>query len=422
MNVKQKEVIEKIKRGENVFITGGGGTGKSFIIKNIHTYIRDAVLTSSTGISALNIGGCTIHSYLGLGQSEDVEKIKKNLSYKRDVKKRWKTIRTLIIDEISMISPVLLDAMDVIFRDIRKNEKPFGGVQLIFSGDFLQLPCVKSNDYAFESNVWKTHINKENIVHLDEIIRQTDVKFQTALNEARIQNLSEESIALLKTREIHFKTHPSGLKPTMIFCVNKDVDKHNRDEYEKIKVHEYKFDLEIYPVLSKVVDNEKIEMIRQQMNIEKSVMLKKGTQVMLTYNIDSKLGLVNGSVGVVVGFTGFTPLVQFSDGHVHEIPCQKYDAKWDDETIAIFDQIPLKLAYAITVHKCQGLTLDLAVIDLTRVFAHGQAYVALSRVKDISSLYLVKGSVNTRSIQADPKALEFYNNLTMKEVKIREEQ
>ena len=232
----QSNAFKLMSEGKNVFITGPGGVGKSLLIKmfkDAFLSVKNIAITSTTGISALLIGGTTLHSFLGIGLGTGsrqalVTKIKSK-SY---LKVRWVKLDTLIIDEISMLSPELFDKLEYIARIVRNNTMPFGGIQLILSGDFCQLPVVGSNNFVFESKSWKRCI--DNVCHLSQIMRQTDSKFQKCLNEARIASLSDESKQLLTECVDRELTNDSGIKPTKLYPTNAEVDRINNIELEKL--------------------------------------------------------------------------------------------------------------------------------------------------------------------------------------------
>lgn len=410
LNEKQKLAYKKMTDRENIFLSGMGGSGKSYLIKTFYdNYInsRRISLCSSTGISAQLIGGTTLHSCLGIGLGElPVDKLVNKIMMKKPIYEKWKKLDTLIIDEISMISPELFDKIEECLRIIRNNDKPFGGVQMILSGDFLQLPCVKNELFVFDSESWKKHI--KNMIFLDVIIRQKDIDFQTMLNEVRIGQVTEKSKKILLSRLKKFDNKYHDLIPTILFSTNKDVDNYNKKKMEELNSDEtYEFELETKMSGRKLLSDD-IAKHKRNIGLHDKLALCKGAQVMLTYNLDIESGLVNGSRGVVKDFDSSTnlPIVRFKDGLETVVDFHAYEVKENDKLILVFTQIPLKVAYALTIHKAQGATLDLCVISLGEIFEHGQAYVALSRVKDLSSLYLT--SIDFDRIVANPKALEFY--------------
>lgn len=412
MNEKQKIAYEMMCNGKNIFITGGGGVGKSYLIKKFYdsfSSYKKIGLTSSTGISSLLIGGTTLHSYLGIGLgNDDVAKLVYNIGKNKMIKERYFNMEILIIDEISMISPELFDKIEEIFRIIRQDQRPFGGVQIIITGDFLQLPCVGNENFCFESETWKKYLS-ENIIILDEIVRQKDSIFQNVLNEVRIGSISKDVKDTLLSRLVKFDNKYHNIVPTILFCTNRDVDNYNKKKLEEINSNDlYEYDILCdVPKGGKKMLQDTIDKYRRNLGIPDRLELRTGAQVMVTYNLNIETGIVNGSRGIITGFNkDGIPIVKFKSGIEIEIDFHTYEVKEFDKIVITFTQLPLKLAYAITIHKSQGSTLDLVVMDLKDVFEYGQAYVALSRVKDLSSLYL--RSIDFGKIIANPKALDFY--------------
>lgn len=415
MNKKQKEAYNLVIAGHSVFLTGGGGCGKTYMLNIIKNKLRNmskiVALTSTTGVSAILINASTIHSFLGLGIESNYDKILFKVQTNNKLLKKWQTLSTLIIDEVSMLSPELFDSIDKCFQKVRKNSKPFGGVQLVLSGDFLQLPVVKNDRFIFESDVWSKIITKENTIILDEIIRQSDIVFQTVLNEVRVGKISEKTREILLSRVKQFKKSSKKetiIEPTLLFCTNRDVDSYNKNEFKRLESKKsFEYELQIEISKGQKIHPEVIDKMKRNMGIPDKIELAIGAQIMLTYNLDVKSGLANGSRGVVTAFSiDNMPIVKLTDGTEREIGFHEFDVIENDKIVLTFIQIPLKLAYAITIHKCQGSTLDLVVMDLKNVFEYGQAYVALSRVKDISCLYLI--SIDFDKIVPHPKAIAFY--------------
>ena len=412
LNQKQREAYSLMETGHNIFITGMGGVGKSLLIKlfteRYKTKMKIAT-TSTTGTSAILIGGTTLHSYLGIKLGKgSVQDLINGMS--RKAVDNWKKLDVLIIDEVSMLSPILFDKIEKIARILRKNESPFGGIQLILSGDFLQLPCVDSNNFCFEAKSWGSCIT--HTIYLTEIVRQEDVEFQNCLNEVRFANLSEQSIQLLKScndRKLDStQASLSGIKPTRLFSTNDDVNYINEQEFQKISVGKQIYTYNIR------IKNKKYEIaesyIKKQCRVESEISLCVGAQVMLLINLDVSSGLANGSRGIIVGFTDTSiPIVSFLTGITQEIDFNSWDITNGEEIVATISQIPLKLAWALSIHKAQGSTLDYAKIYLNNIFENGQAYVALSRIKNIEGLSL--RGLNINKIKAHPKALEYYKNL-----------
>lgn len=421
LNEKQKLAWSLVQENKNIFLTGQAGTGKSFLIKKIVESIpkfKKTIITSMTGISAILINGVTLHSYLGIGLGQDkievlLDKILKN----KWISKKWLSINTLIIDEVSMLSPELFDKLEEMARIIRSNDLPFGGIQILLSGDFFQLPCPEKSDdtkkFCFQAESWNRVI-ENNIINLTEIIRQQDDKiFCDILQKIRIGDITQEVNEILDSCLNKNLNNNLGIKPTKLYCLNKDVDYINNTELLKLNTEEnnlYQFDMEFYVYNC---DNFKIQDIlinKYKKNTTAPDILKLcvGAQVILLKNIDFENGLVNGSRGVVVKFINDKPLVRFLSGleiiiDWNEWTFKEYPAK------IIVSQLPLKLAWVLTVHKSQGMTLDYVEVNLNQVFEYGQAYVALSRVRSLSGLSII--DINYDKIRAHPIIIEFYKNL-----------
>lgn len=429
---KQEYAYSLMKTGKNVFITGGGGVGKSHVINRfIQEYrpIRKIGITSTTGISALLIGGSTLHSYLGIGLGEGTyEAVVKRIKNNKLKVKRWKELQTLIIDEVSMLTPELFDKLEYIARTLRRNSQPFGGIQLILSGDFLQLPCVNTDNFCFEANTWKTCVT--HIVHLDEIVRQSDKQFQECLSAIRMGEIKPEHREYLEQCIGKKLKNEIGIKPTLLFPKNHMVDNYNTKMLEKEaaksgEIIEYEMVLEKHKpdpkdLVAAGYVNEEILSIMKEYEVIPDKLIKNcpavenlqltlGCQVMLLINLDIESGLVNGSRGIVSEFVEGIPVVSFMNGIKILIDFHTWEFKKDEFIVATLTQIPLRLGYSFSIHKSQGSTIDLVEMDLSDVFEYGMAYVALSRVKDISGLSI--RNICWEKIKAHPKAIEFYKNL-----------
>lgn len=412
MNSEQKSAYTDMVSGKNIFITGGGGVGKSYLIKNFYENNScGTFVTSTTGISALNIGGQTVHSLLGLGIGKDSleELLKKIKKYGKD--KVWRSIKTLVIDEISMLCPILFDKMEVIARIIRNNEEPFGGVQLILTGDFCQLPCVGSDKFCFESSSWNKCIDKTH--YLKKIVRQSDSKFIEILDSVRIGSITPKVRKILESRIVDYD-EKSNIKPTILYTHNAQVDLINQNHL-KLLIDKNKSSNEY--LLQKTVNPNYFGSVNIPSSLMESLTLTVGAQVMLTINLDIINGLANGSRGVVTGFVEGTrsPIVKFLSQN-EDIIVERYSNSVEDKgrLMYSYSQIPLKLAWAITIHKSQGMTLDLVETDLSRVFEYGQAYVCLSRIKNLEGLYIKE--IDYKRIKCHPKAFEYYKKLNEKKM------
>ncbi len=430
LNLDQQAAFDTVKKGKNIFLSGPAGSGKSTLIQAITEWARSKRITfdvtAMTGCAALLLGvkAKTLHSWAGIGLGRDpVEKLVTSIKNSSYALKRWTRIQMLIIDEISMMTPELFDKLDAIGKTIRKSSKPWGGIQLVLCGDFFQLPPVQKGGkeqvgrFAFDSPSW---ISADlTPVLLNRIERQTDPAFQTLLNEARIGQLSEDSIALLKSRK-GLKWKELKIRPTLLFSRNADVDAINDANLAALKKPIRVFEAKTVTGKSaedpsaSVPTGEVLDRLVTRMDADCSysprLELCEGCQVMLVHNKDAEKGLVNGSRGVVIGFRSSdgVPVVQF----LHGDPIAIEDHTWEsnDSPCLKREQIPLRVAYAVTIHKSQGATLDCALVDIgSSTFECGQAYVALSRVRDLESLYV--WNFNPARVMADPRVVAFYKRM-----------
>ena len=437
LSEEQQIVFDKYIQGENIFMTGPGGTGKSSLIK----YIVEDSKKRKKRIDVCALTGCaavllecnakTIHSWAGIGLAKNsvtnvVNKVL-NSNYKQ---KNWLTAQILIIDEVSMMSLKLFEILDKIGKKCRKNEKPFGGIQVIFSGDFLQLPPVgnegdmDSYKFCFESKLWKETF--PNQIELKKIFRQKDEQYSKILNQIRKGKISKNSCRILESYVGRKIQEGEIIKPTILFPRKKQAEDLNKVSLNAINEEIHSFIME--PCKEEqlsLTDKQKHmcafftpeEVVREQtflinnINCEKTLKLKKGAQVMCVVNLDLETDtpICNGSQGIVEDFTSLgTPIVKFRNGFRRAM---SYHV-WKSEKIpnVAIKQIPLILAWAVTIHKSQGATLEMAEIDIgNHIFACGQTYVALSRVKNLDGLYLK--SFNPFKIKINLKVVDFYNNI-----------
>ena len=418
----QTKALTYMMRGKNVFITGPGGVGKSLLIESYYKrackkFGPDKVFkTSTTGISALNIGGKTIHSWAGVGIGDKTAaKYLEKMFFK--TKKRWKETEVLFLDEVSMLHPDLFDKINIIAKKIRGSSKPFGGIQLILSGDFFQLPVVKSERQCFEANTWSECVNKT--VEMSQVVRQADEKFVKMLNEIRYGYCSNETSDILESRIGVNITTKDGIKPTKLYPKNYLVDKTNKSSLKKLlnkghENHRYRAEYFVKSNRSSKKSDKLIEDFRKYSIIPDDLTLAVGTQVVFKKNIDEQVA--NGSRGVVSSFIKseegsgslpFIPVVTLTDGSIKLVEPLEFEYSVEGEFKVIKIQIPLKLAWASSIHSSQGSTLELVEADIgDNVFTYGQSYVVLSRVKSLEGLSLI--SFNRDKIMANPKVLEKY--------------
>ena len=426
LNKEQKEAFDAVVNGQSMFITGPGGTGKSYLLQTLYANFKgltgkNLAITAMTGCAALLLGpwAKTLHSWAGIGIGRlPAESIAKTIATDSRKKKRWRNTDCLVIDEVSMLTPTLLEYLDQVGRIVRKCDKPFGGIQIVFVGDFYQLPPVsKENDgltFAFQSPLWSTVVTKT--VQLTQILRQKDPIFQQILNEARTGSLTAESYAILESRKT-MDWKRQEIKPTLLFTKNQDVSAINDAQLGKLTGEEHVFRAETTraPRLPPDVLRTIVDKLDKDAPYELELCIKEKSQVMLLTNQDPPAGLVNGSRGIVTGFgnDGY-PLVKFLNGPA--LPVRIPPAAWSSDSEKDGDgvtreQIPLRLAYALTIHKAQGASLDSALIDVgPSTFEYGQAYVALSRVRSMEALYIFE--IAQRAFRAHPAVKAFYAGLT----------
>lgn len=413
LNQDQRRFVDLVLDGHNVFLTGFAGTGKSYALETLIKVLNhNGTLygkTASTGVAAINIGGSTLHSWCGCGLGElSKESLLKVVKKNKKATKRIKNCQLLIIDEISMLKASLLDKLDYIFRQIRGIESPFAGIQMVLVGDPLQLPAIirkEENDgLFFESEVWQD-LDLKNCC-LTEIIRQKDKKFAELLSNLRVGKI--DGIELLDqclTTEFE-----GDIQPVKLYTKNRHVDLENKRRLDQIQKPEVKF---------RAIDDglpHHIKFFDKNCPAPKELILKEGAQVMLLKNLDVKGGLFNGAVGIVEKISIAGVAVKFKVG-TEILGREKWEIQEEDfsngkrtvKTVACRSQIPLRLAFAASVHRAQGATLDHAHIDISDAFESGQAYVALSRVRDINNLRLEPFCPS--KIMVNKKCLEFYENL-----------
>lgn len=404
MNRQQQEAFNTVcVDRKNAFITGPAGCGKSYLIQEIvawaHTNNVSIGVTASTGAAAILLGGRTVHSFLGIGLAKTSARdlAGKTKRVAKHVVKRIRGLNILIIDEISMISDELLDKISEYMQILRDDTRPFGGVQTVLCGDFHQLPSI-DGDFAFHAREW--HRSGMTVHMLTINMRQrNDEEFQSILERARVGRLSSKDMNRLESLcETQF---PHGIQPTRLFSRRADVDRINTESFKHLLAsgtRRVEFRTEFA--------NSDAEKWAASQGIPAVVELCVGAQVVITWNIDLEGGIVNGTRGVVHSFNGSTSVTVVTRRGT-PIKIERITVKDEDNPGIYAMYLPIQLAYSLTFHKCQGMTLDAAEIDVgPSVFEFGQAYTALSRVKNLASLRV--SNIAKRSFRAHPEVMEFY--------------
>ena len=431
---EQQRAWRLVEKGKSVFVTGPGGTGKSEWIKYIverlsDDHIDSLAVTAATGTAARRIGGRTLHSFAGIALGQGTfQEIVRRVRASPEAVRTWLQCKILIIDEISMVSGELLDVLNAVAKTIRnQNSQPFGGIQVVFVGDFLQLPPVAPGNetaaFAFESNCWREL--RPALVALKQSFRQAaDPEYAAALADVRFGQYTHRVEQLLTPR-INAKLHcPEGISPTILMARVADVDKRNEECLNALST----LDFQRYQAKDSISDSN-VD-LNSESNLLESLTLKVGAQVIAVMTANSNntgrraatttamQGLRNGDIGVVKGFAetpGYAqaprcPVIEFIatgiEMVVHPQVSEVYDRR--GKVIASRTQLPLRLAWALTVHRLQGSTLEYAEISLDKsFFEYGQAYVALSRIQEVKNLRLT--AFDPSVIRAPPAAVAFYS-------------
>lgn len=415
--MQQSDALKILKTGANIFFTGAPGAGKTYVLNQYIEYLKEhdinPAVTASTGIAATHIGGVTIHSWSGVGVKQnltdwDVDEIES----KKYLWSRYEKTKVLIIDEISMLSADILNSVNKVCKAFKRNNLPFGGMQVVLVGDFFQLPPITDKGqevkFAFESTAWK-ELNPL-ILYLTEQHRQEDDALLSILDRIRRGDVEEEFEELRDRLEAEFEDLVSHTK---LYTHNADVDNINASHLEKLDSDEYYFEMN-----SKGKANH-VERLKESCLSPENLCLKIGAVVMCTKN-NFEAGYVNGTLGEIIDFdkdTGY-PIIVTNHGKEIIIEPTSWNIEDGDKIIASISQIPLRLAWAITVHKSQGMSLDAAEIDLSKAFEYGQGYVALSRVRTLDGLKLL--GFNPSALMVHPKILEVDKKFRQKSDQILE--
>lgn len=429
----QKDALNILKTGKNVFITGPAGSGKTFVLNEYIKYLKDHEvpigITASTGIAATHMGGVTIHSWTGIGikdrlSLQDIEEI----GGKSYIKKKVGNAKVLIIDEVSMLHHFRLDLINRVLKHVRRSKEPFGGLQVVLCGDFFQLPPIArmgepEASFIYNSQSWKE--GKFEVCYLHENYRQNDDNILTILNEIRSGEVGDGARELLKGRHLKVKSESgedelvyeietknpvtTTTESTRLYTHNIDVDIINNRELAKVKETEITYEM------TSRGRKPLVETLKKSCLAPEILRLKKGARVMCVKNNFEK-GYVNGTLGVVISCAPYSnPVIRtaatpdYPNGRKIEIEMATWMIEDDGKILAELNQYPLRLAWAITVHKSQGMSLDAIEVDLTKAFEPGMGYVALSRVRTLAGLSILGFSEN--ALKVNGEVLEYDRHL-----------
>lgn len=406
MNQNQEYAFSLVEKGKNIFVSGPAGTGKTHFINEVVNRMRykhhNKIIgkTAMTGSAALLIGGTTLHSYLGIGICKDtldmilrIRKLRKHTI--------WETTDILIIDEVSMLSKEMLESLDYIGRELRRNPRPFGGIQLILCGDFCQLGCIGSEYFCFESEVWNKHIH-ETVLFTESFRQKNDLVFANMLDNIRFGEITPDIEEALNSRLMEYQK-TGDIEPTRLYSYKKDVNEINKHYLDDLITNQKK-PSNVYSIRSK---SPKDKIKKYISDIDQKLQLCIDAQVILTVNLDIENGLINGSRGVVKQFTlNGLPVVTFMNGITVTIDYFTCSIEERSVEVCSYSQIPLMLGWAITIHRSQGMTLDFVITDLSNLFDYGQGYVTLSRIRNLNSLYIT--NIDFSKIKCNPKVVDFY--------------
>jgi len=419
MTEQTKKIISLMENGHSVLITGSAGTGKTYTMLEVYNHFKEQkniVLTSTTGINALNLGGITLHKFFGLINRSDLGYIKymKSCFLFTGIRKRLEKIKYILIDEISMLKA---DTFKLICEILRQAtgilNKPFGGKVILFSGDFYQIPPViksyenNKNQWIFQSDEWAN--GNIHIEQYEKIYRQKDKNFIQFLQNIREGIWNKEMEKIVKQCE----NNNLSDDVTHFFSMNEECNEWNLKKLKEINSKEVVFIAEVKGKRNKKYANDKISIVRDCIAREQLI-LKKGARVITIIN-DPKGEYVNGSTGIIMDFVNEKGKkkcvsVKFDNGKTIKIGTHEWiKTDMNGKRVASMKQIPVILSYALTIHKSQGMTLDQAIVDCKNIFVSGQMYVALSRVKTIEGLKIINFNKNNILVNEDVK--KFYDNL-----------
>lgn len=426
---EQRAVCQAALQGKSFFFTGGAGTGKSFLLRQLLQLLPGDVtaVTAPTALAASHLGGTTLHRWAGIGRGEgDVLELAKELRGRPEALQRWRRAKTLVIDEVSMLDGQLFDKLEVLARGARGNNKPFGGLQLILTGDFMQLPPVNRSGsnardidgqrvgvptvFCFEARAWSA---MSRTFQLTQVFRQReDHAFCQILEEARFGRLSEQSLRLLETRLVPGPgAHTEAANVTRLMSLRAQVEQINSRALAALSGELVRFDARDQGWHGSIEEFDLLTGARHTLE------LRVGAAVMLTRTLDVRRKLVNGSQGRVVAFRGMGslrhPVVAFKEAGIQvEVAPETFEARCGSRVLGVRIQIPLDLAWALSIHKSQGMTLSAVEVCLRTIFENGQGYVAMSRAQSLAGLFLIgDAAALARAVRSDSRCANFHEKV-----------
>ena len=439
MSPEQAQVWDLVTSGSSVFFTGSAGTGKSFLLRHCVEALRDKYgapeavhVTAATGIAACALGGTTFHSFAGIGLGKGpVRALVRKVTESPASVARWRSARCLIIDEVSMLDGRLLEKAEEVARAVRGSSAPFGGLQVVLTGDFFQLPPVGLQSgaagaaagggpiFAFQAACWEDMVPHK--VVLRTVYRQSDPALLRVLNAVRVGHVDAGVMRTLSRAGADVKRGVAGLTPTRLFARNRDVDRINAEQLRKCEGEVVRYEAQ------DTGDERHMRALAANSSAPTLLELKPGAQVILLKNLDATAGLVNGARGVVVDFVtneegGWPtrlPRVRFAPpgagpgdeerSVMSTVQVGSWNIEQGGHPVAVRTQVPLKLAYALSIHKAQGMTIDFLYVAVAGVFEFGQAYVALSRGVSLPRMRV--SGFSQASVKVHPEVLAFYSTL-----------